>query len=89
MSPPLGWNSFDAYGCAVTEQTLLPNLDVLAARLKPAGYEYFVVDNGWFANYDIPPGQEYPSEKHAAGVQLDATGGSSHRRAPSRAGYNH
>lgn len=73
-APPLGWNSFDAYGCAATERMLLLNLDVMAARLKPAGYEYFIVDNGWFAEYTIPPGQEYPTEKHAAEVNLDAYG---------------
>jgi len=72
--PPLGWNSFDCYGCAATMRDLLPNLEVMAARLQPFGYEYFVVDNGWFAEYDIAPGERYPRETHAREVHLDPYG---------------
>lgn len=72
--PPLGWNSFDCYGCAATMRDLLPNLEALAARLQPSGYEYFVVDNGWFAEYDIAPGERYPRETHATAVRLDPYG---------------
>lgn len=72
--PPLGWNSFDCYGCAATMRDLLPNLEVMAARLRPSGYEYFVVDNGWFAEYDIAPGERYPRETHATRVRLDPYG---------------
>ena len=72
--PLLGWNSFDCYGCAATMRDLLPNLEALAARLQPSGYEYFVVDNGWFAEYDIAPGERYPRETHASRVHLDPYG---------------
>ncbi len=46
--PPLGWNSWDAYGLTIDEQQFRANVDVLAKRLKPAGYEYAVVDEGWY-----------------------------------------
>ncbi|MFC5649711.1 glycoside hydrolase family 27 protein [Paenibacillus solisilvae] len=78
--PPLGWNSFDCYGCAASEDALLRNAEVMAERLKPAGYEYFVVDNGWFAEYAIAPGSRYPIVRHAEDVNLDRYG----RYQPSR-----
>jgi len=47
-TPPMGWNSWDAYGLTIDEAQFRANVDVLAKRLKPAGYEYAVVDEGWY-----------------------------------------
>jgi hypothetical protein len=47
-TPPMGWNSWDSYGLTITEAQFRANVDVLAKRLKPAGYEYAVVDEGWY-----------------------------------------
>ena len=46
--PPMGWNSWDAYGLAVTETDFRANVDVLAKQLKPFGWNYAVIDEGWF-----------------------------------------
>jgi hypothetical protein len=46
--PPMGWNSWDAYGLTITEQQFRDNVDVLARRLKPFGWNYAVIDEGWF-----------------------------------------
>ena len=42
--------------------------------LKPHGYEYFVVDNGWFGEYSLRPGTIYSTEKHAHDVRLNEYG---------------
>lgn len=47
-TPPMGWNSWDSYGLTITEPQFRANVDVLAKRLKPAGYRYAVVDEGWY-----------------------------------------
>ena len=47
-APPMGWNSWDSYGLTINEGQFRANVDVLANRLKPAGYEYAVVDEGWY-----------------------------------------
>ena len=47
-TPPLGWNSWDAYGLAITEAQFRANVDVLKNRLKPLGWQYAVIDEGWF-----------------------------------------
>ncbi len=45
--PPMGWNSWDCYGAAVTEDIVKQNADYMAAHLKPYGWEYVVVDIQW------------------------------------------
>ena len=47
-TPPMGWNSWDAYGLAITEPDFRANVDVLARDLKPFGWNYAVIDEGWF-----------------------------------------
>jgi alpha-galactosidase len=47
-TPPMGWNSWDAYGLTITEAQFRANVDVMVAKLKPAGYQYAVIDEGWF-----------------------------------------
>src|ERR1700722_12264998 len=46
--PPMGWNSWDAYGLTITEEQFRANVDVMAKTLKPFGWEYAVIDEGWF-----------------------------------------
>ena len=51
-SPPLGWNSYDCYGIFANEEVLLKNLEAFVATLAPAGYEYFVLDAGWYHDFE-------------------------------------
>ena len=46
--PPMGWNSWDSYGLRITEQQFRDNVAVLAKDLKPFGWTYAVIDEGWF-----------------------------------------
>jgi hypothetical protein len=46
--PPMGWNSWDCYGAAVREDEVRANADFMAAKLKPFGWEYVVVDIQWY-----------------------------------------
>lgn len=72
--PPLGWNSFDSYGVYLHEEAALANIEAMAAKLKPSGYEYFVIDNGWFGEYKLVPGTRYSAEKHASDVHINEFG---------------
>jgi len=49
--PPAGWNSYDCYGVFINEKQALENLDYFIKRLKPFGYEYFVIDAGWYMDH--------------------------------------
>ena len=46
--PPMGWNSWDCYGAAVTEKELRQNADYMAEHLKEHGWEYVVCDIQWY-----------------------------------------
>ncbi len=48
LTPPMGWNSWDSYGLTVTETQFRANVDVLKTKLKPFGWQYAVVDEGWY-----------------------------------------
>ncbi len=47
-TPPMGWNSWDSYGLTVTESEFQANADWMAHNLKRHGWEYAVVDEGWY-----------------------------------------
>lgn len=74
QTPPMGWNSFDSYGVYLHEKAALANLEAMAEILKPHGYEYFVIDNGWFGEYKLQEGTIYPAEKHAHDIRINEYG---------------
>ena len=45
---PMGWNSWDCYGAAVTEDIVRKNAKFMAENLKEYGWEYIVVDIQWY-----------------------------------------
>lgn len=48
--PQLGWNSWNHFGCGVTEQDVRSTADAFVATgMKDAGYEYVNVDDCWMA----------------------------------------
>ena len=51
-TPPLGWNSYDCYAGSINEKQANANLDVFIEKLKPAGFEYFCLDAGWYGDGD-------------------------------------
>ena len=46
-TPPMGWNSWDAYGVTVNEQEIKDIADYMADKLLKYGWEYVVVDGAW------------------------------------------
>jgi len=47
-TPPLGWNSYDAYGSNVSEAQTLANARYLRENMQPYGWQYVVVDYRWY-----------------------------------------
>lgn len=47
-TPPLGWNSWDAFGTTVTEAQIKQQTDFMAAKLKAHGWQYVTVDIQWY-----------------------------------------
>jgi len=68
-TPPMGWNSFDAYDCRINEAEFKATVDYMAENLKPHGYEYAVVDYIWWhpepGNWDTPRRKGHPNLRYA------------------------
>ena len=47
-TPPMGWNSWDSYGLTINEVEYKANVDWMAKHLKGFGWQYAVVDEGWY-----------------------------------------
>lgn len=75
LRSPMGWNSFDCFGRYTREEDVYRNMDEMAKRLKPLGYDTIVTDIGWYGKYHFEnPDAKYPGERHASDVNLDAYG---------------
>jgi alpha-galactosidase len=63
-TPPMGWNSWDSYGLTITEPQFRANVQVQKEKLLPFGWQYAVVDEGWF--FENPLDRETPDKLHYA-----------------------
>ena len=53
-TPPMGWNSYNAFGATVEESEFRANAEYVAKNLKKYGWNYVVIDFCWW--YPHPPG---------------------------------
>lgn len=56
-TPPMGWNSWDVYGPAITEEETLTTAKYMANHLLASGWEYLVIDGAW--TYPLNIGEGY------------------------------
>jgi hypothetical protein len=47
-TPPMGWNSWDAFGSSVKEAQVLANVDYLDQNLKSHGWNLITIDIQWY-----------------------------------------
>jgi alpha-galactosidase len=57
-TPPMGWNSWDSYGRTLTEGQFKANAGWMAKHLKRFGWQYVVIDEGWY----IPNPESKPKD---------------------------
>ncbi len=67
-TPPMGWNSWNHYGCNVSDALIREQADAMVSSgLKAAGYQYVNVDDCWEgmrdANGNIQPNDKFPDMK--------------------------
>src|SRR5438067_6477108 len=66
-TPPMGWNSWNKFGCNVSESLLEATANALVSTgMKDAGYQYLVIDDCWQVSRDaaariVPDPQRFPS----------------------------
>jgi hypothetical protein len=74
QSPLLGWNSYNCYGTNINEKITKDNLDAFIQKLKPHGYEFFVLDAGWFQNFSLKPNEIWPTDGDKRELEIDEFG---------------
>jgi alpha-galactosidase len=79
--PPMGWNSWNTFGCAIDETKILAAADALVSSgMRDAGYRYVVVDDCWQASTRAADGSlladpvRFPHGMAALGARLHALG---------------
>ncbi len=66
-TPPMGWNSWNKFGCNVSEDLIRQAADALVSSgMKDAGYQFVVIDDCWQVSRDkegniVPDPQHFPS----------------------------
>jgi len=66
-TPPMGWNSWNNFGCDVSEKLIKEIADaIVSSGMKKAGYEYVIIDDCWQSSRDkdgniIPDPKRFPS----------------------------
>lgn len=52
-TPPMGWNSWNQFGCRITEKLVMEAADAMVnSGMRDAGYEYVVIDDCWQTERD-------------------------------------
>ncbi|WIX84774.1 ricin-type beta-trefoil lectin domain protein [Amycolatopsis sp. DG1A-15b] len=81
VTPPLGWNSWNSFGCNVSESTIHQAADAMVSSgMRDAGYQYVVVDDCWFDPQRDSQGNlrgnasKFPSGMKALGDYIHARG---------------
>jgi alpha-galactosidase len=69
LVPPMGWNSYDAFGDSVVESEVLANAAWLKEHLQPLGWDTVVVDFRWYDSKADGIRVQNPE-----GVTIDANG---------------
>jgi alpha-galactosidase len=66
-TPPMGWNSWDAYGFTINEPDFKANAAELA-KLRAYGWTYAVIDQGWYMS------NPFGDKLQTRGYALDTNG---------------
>jgi alpha-galactosidase len=71
LTPPMGWNSWNFFGCKVTDAAIRAQAQAMATNgMKQAGYEYVNIDDCWEGKRDaqgnIQGNERFPDMKALA-----------------------
>ena len=67
-APPMGWNSWNRFGCNIDEGLIKSTADALVSTgLRDAGYKYVNIDDCWMASTRDAQGRLQPNATRFAG----------------------
>jgi alpha-galactosidase len=79
-TPPMGWNSWNKFGCNVSEKLIREMADaIVSTGMKEAGYSYIVIDDCWQVGRDsagniLPDPERFPSGMKALADYIHSKG---------------
>jgi len=72
--PPMGWNSWNAFGVAIDEDKILGSADViLSSGLASKGYRYIDLDEGWWARRGADGRMVIRTDRFPSAIQSDGS----------------
>jgi alpha-galactosidase len=70
QTPPMGWNSWNKYGCDINEAIIRKQADAMVSSgMKAAGYSYVVVDDCWHGQRDETGNIEADPVRFPSGIK--------------------
>ena len=70
LTPPMGWNSWNKFGCDVSERLIREVADAMVATgMRDAGYEYVVIDDCWQVDRDAEGNIIVDPERFPSGMK--------------------
>lgn len=73
-TPPMGWNSYDAWGSSVTEDETLANARFMRDHLLAHGWKYIVIDARWYDSVSPYDDRNFTRERSGAKLFADEYG---------------
>jgi alpha-galactosidase len=68
-TPPLGWNSYNTFGCNVSESLLEATADAMVTSgMRAAGFEYVNIDDCWMDGRDASGTLQWNASKFPSGI---------------------
>jgi alpha-galactosidase len=80
LTPPMGWNSWNKFGCNVSEDLIKQMADVVVkSGMKDAGYTYVNIDDCWQVSRDahgdiVPDPARFPHGMKVVGDYIHSLG---------------
>ena len=80
LTPPMGWNTWNKFGCNVSEELIRGAADsMVKSGMKDAGYQYIVIDDCWQVERDkdgniVADAKRFPNGMKAVGDYIHSLG---------------
>jgi hypothetical protein len=73
-TPPMGWNSYDAWGTSVNEKEVMANARYMQEHLLSHGWKYIVIDARWYDSVSSFDDRNFNKERSGAKLFADEFG---------------
>jgi alpha-galactosidase len=70
LTPPMGWNSWNKFGCKVNEQLIRETAEAMVTSgMRDAGYQYVVIDDCWQVGRDAEGNIQVDAKAFPSGMK--------------------